>query len=498
MKIFNAETIKRIDEATITNEPLSSLALMERASSACSDYILNSYKKHFFTIVIGAGNNAGDGLAIARQLIEAKKQVQVIDILPEAKKTKDFEENKKLLLEIIAPNNYIDLFNIESLLLNETDIIIDAIFGIGINRPSSGIVKQVIEKINQSGKTVISIDIPSGLYPDKKNDASDIIIEANETLTFQFLKLAFLFAENHKYTGEIKVLDITLHKKTIASLPSQYHFTQKNDIKLKTRSKFQHKGNFGHSLLIAGSYGKMGACILATKACLKSGTGLLTAHIPETGVVPMQSAVPESMLSIDSNTKEFASAPEIKNYDAIGIGPGIGTNANTAMALKKLLLSSSQKLVLDADALNIISQNKDLFDVIPHQTIITPHPKEFDRLFGSHTKGHSRFLTQIEMSKKHTIIIVLKGHYTSVSLPNGEVHFNSTGNPGMATAGSGDVLTGVILSLLAQGYTSKDAAIFGSYIHGLAGNFAKVKQGEISLIASDIIDNLPNALKQLA
>lgn len=498
MRIFDAGSIRRIDRATIAKESIRSFDLMERAAYKCSSFILHTYSGcRNFIVFVGAGNNAGDGLAIARHLINNGKVVRVVDVLPFANKTNDFLENKALIDSMPVEVVYVNLQDIEQLQLFGDEIIVDAIFGIGLNRPVEGLVKEVVAVINNSQNTVISIDVPSGMFADAIQGEGQSIVKATKTLTFQFIKLAFLFAENQKFTGEITILDINLDTEAICAEQSSCFITEKSDVRLKKRLPFDHKGNFGHSLLIAGSYGKIGACILAAKACLRSGTGLLTVHVPEHGVIPLQTAVPESMVSIDSNAKEFSVALEIRNYNAIGVGPGIGTNPNTVTALKELLQTLPQNLVLDADALNIISQHKYLFDLIPHHTIITPHPKEFDRLFGTHVSGHSRFVTQKEMSAKHKIIILLKGHYTSISLPNGEVYFNSTGNPGMATAGCGDVLTGIILGLLAQGYSARDSAIYGAYIHGLAGDIAQSEYGMISLIASDIIDKLPLAMKQL-
>jgi NAD(P)H-hydrate epimerase len=342
--------------------------------------------------------------------------------------------------------------------------------------------------------------MPSGLFSeDNSARKHKNIVNADVTLTFQVPKLAFVLPENYKYIGEWVLLDIGLDKVFIDSLNSPYYFVEETDVRqfLKVREKYAHKGNFGHALLIAGSYGKMGAAILGSKACLRSGAGLITVHIPKIGYEIMQRSVPEAMVSIDSDNEFIASLPDILKYNAIAIGPGIDKKEETQNVLKLLIQNSSIPLIFDADALNILSENKTWLSFIPKQSILTPHPKEFERLVGKPDNDIHRLQLQMELSVKHGIYIIYKGAYSTISAPNGKFFFNPTGNPGMATGGSGDVLTGILLGLKACGYSSMETCIIGTFIHGLAGDIAKKKKGEESLIAGDLVDNISEAFISL-
>ena len=338
--------------------------------------------------------------------------------------------------------------------------------------------------------------MPSGLFAGE-NSANDPenIVKADYTLSFQFPKLSFLFAENYCYTGEWHLLPIGLHPTCIQDITTPYYYIENKEVRplLKKRVKFDHKGNFGHALLLAGSKGKMGAAVLSAKAALRTGAGLITCHLPGDGRNVIHAAVSEAMVSSDENNEIISSLPDLTLYNSIGIGPGIGTAEATENILKKILSDFVKPVVIDADAINILGKNKNYLDLIPAGSILTPHPKEFERIAGVTDNTYDRLLAQISFSEEYNCIIVLKGAYTSVSLPDGKVYFNSTGNPGMATAGSGDVLTGMILSLLAQGYSPENASIAGVFIHGLAGDIAAEKSCHESLIASDIIDNISNA-----
>jgi len=378
-------------------------------------------------------------------------------------------------------------------------VIIDAILGTGINKPVEGLIAEVIDKINKSAVNVISIDVPSGLPIDEPMPKKWPVIQATTTLTFQQPKLMFLLPESGEYVGEMKVLDIQLDKAFIDSVDSQYYFLQDRDISplMMKRKKFSHKGSFGHSLLIAGSYGKMGAAVLASHACLCSGTGLLTAHIPSCGYDILQTSLPEAMLSIDNNAEHVSVMPLLDAYTAIGVGPGIGKEADTARVLTLLIQSASANLVIDADALNIISENKTWLAFLPARTILTPHPKEFDRLTKVHTSSFERLKSAQALAHKHSIIIVLKGAYSAVVLPDRTVRFNSTGNPALAKGGSGDVLTGIITALLARGYEAADAASIGVYLHGLAADIGIEDIHPESLLASDVIAHISDAFRYL-
>ncbi len=379
-------------------------------------------------------------------------------------------------------------------------IIIDALFGSGLTRSVKGIAAEVINKINSSGCTVISVDMPSGLFcEDNSGNDENPIVRAAFTLSFQFPKLSFMFPENEKFTGQWHILPIGLDPGIIESTETPYRFLDAGMIRplLKTRNKFDHKGSFGHGLLTGGSYGRMGAMVLGARAALRTGAGLVTCHIPSLGNLIMQCAVPEAMSLPDKSEKHISSIGDTGSFSAIGIGPGMGTGEETQNAFHDFLMKCNKPLVIDADALNILSENKSWLKDIPPMAVLTPHPKEFSRLAGDSGNSFERLRRQIDFSAEYNCIVVLKGAYTSISEPGGRIWFNSTGNPGMATAGSGDTLTGIILSLLAQGYKPLDAALAGVFIHGLAGDIAAAGSSSESLIASDIIDHIGDAFNRI-
>jgi len=483
MKILNIENIRKGDAFTIANEPIASLDLMERAASKCTKWIFEEYSKlNRFAIFAGIGNNGGDALAIARMLIQKAFDIEVFIVNYSDKHSDDFKINLQRLKEINVPIKFLvkEDYSFE---LKPDSFIIEGIFGSGLSRPADGFTADIIRKINQLNTTIISIDIASGLFADKLNEEKNpAIIHPNHTLSLAFPKLAFFLPENEIYVGQWHNIDIGILSEFTKEAKETAYIIEKNDISsiLKPRSRFSHKGNYGHGLLIAGSYGKMGAAVLSSKACLRTGIGLLTTHIPSSAINILQTAVPEAMLSIDIDEKLCSEVKHIERYNAIGIGPGLGTEKPTQLALKLLLQNTSNPMVLDAK-----------------NSIITPHPKEFERIAGKSYNSLEKLEKQKAMSIKFNIYIVLKGSYTSISTPNGKLYFNSTGNPGMATAGSGDVLTGVILSLLAQDYSPEEACILGVYLHGLAGDFAAIKNGFEAMIASDIVDNLSDAFIEL-
>jgi NAD(P)H-hydrate epimerase len=502
MKIFDTKDIRDIDAYTIKNEPVSSIDLMERAANGCAQWIAEYFTANtHFTIFTGPGNNGGDGWAIARILYKKGfhnielYHLQISQII-----SRDAEINRDRLIGLSA----IPVHGIEDIkdfpILNRETVIIDALYGSGLNRSLEGLPANLVQHINRSECRIISVDVPSGLFgEDNTGNAAQSIIHATENITFEFPKRSFFFAENEKYTGRWHIIPIGLHKKIITETPSSFYYTTIKNIssRLKKRSIFSHKGIHGHGLLIAGSYGMMGAAILGARACIRTGAGLVTTHVPRSGYPIVQTAVPESIFSIDIHETHFATCPELTGYSAAGIGPGTGKEKDSVNGLEQLLKTSKIPLILDADALNILSENPLMMDLIPRNTILTPHPGEFDRLAGSSGNGYQRNQLQIELSKRHQIIIVLKGAFSSITLPDGKCFYNSTGNPGMATAGAGDVLTGMILSLLAQRYPPDEAAVLGTFLHGLAGDIAARDLSEQSLIASDIIENIGNAFNKI-
>jgi len=502
MKILPVEKIREADAFTIKNEPISDLDLMERAATECFYWCMSQipHQKKIF-VFCGPGNNGGDGLVIARMLVLKGFMVTVLLAASDDNLSSSCSKNYHRFKEIPG----YDLRKIQKgdalPAIQEDDVIIDALLGSGLARPVEGLIEDIITHINLSKALVISIDVPSGLFCDETNtwNTKSKIVHADYTLTFAPPKLALFYQENDPYVGEWKLLDIGIMQEFIDGVEVKNFFLDEQDIRkiLKKRNKFAHKGNFGHALLICGSLGKMGAAILAARASLRSGSGLVTVRVPSKGTFIIQTAVPEAMISIDPHQEFLSEIPDLGAYTAIGAGSGIGTSDQTARALKLLIQNAGQPLIFDADAINIFSENKTWLGFLPKHCIFTPHPKEFERLAGKSNNQFERNKMQREFSFKFQCYVVLKGAHTAITTPEGLCYFNSTGNPGMATGGSGDVLTGIITGLNAQGYSPLGSCLAGVYIHGLAGDIALTEKGYEALIAGDIIDNLGKAFKSL-
>lgn len=501
MKILSAEQIKVCDAFTIKNEPITSIDLMERAATACIKHIVkNASIDSEFLIFCGKGNNGGDGLAIARFLIKRNYFVKVYVINHSENASEDFTINLERLKEL-KPEALFYIYKEEDLKpieITANTLVIDALFGTGLNKPLSGIVASLVNFINATKIFIISIDMPSGLYADKENDKEDVIVRSSLTLSFQFPKFSFFMPQNGIYVPEFEVLDIGLDKLFIQNISTPHFYITKSDLQplLKHRAKFSHKGNFGHALLVAGAYGKMGASVIAAKACLRSGAGMLTVQTPKKGIEILQSSIPEAMVNADSNEELISELPHMDKITAVGIGPGIGTEAVTESVIKKLL-NYTLPMVFDADAINILANNKTWLSFLAPDTILTPHVKEFDRLTQKHINDFERLESAKQFAIKHRCILVLKSAYTQTVMPDGNVFFNSTGNAGLAKGGSGDTLTGIILGLLARGYTPPQAALIGVYIHGSAADSALKKIHIESLLATDVIAKLPKAFEKL-
>ncbi|MFL5730158.1 MAG: NAD(P)H-hydrate dehydratase [Cytophagaceae bacterium] len=489
MKILSARQTAELDAFTIRNESISSTDLMERASSAFAGW----FKAHFgplqkLFIFCGPGNNGGDGLAIARLLLQRQYEPRIF-IIKSPAYSNDFQINKDRLGKSAAIKIIGSKSDIPS--MSADDVIIDALFGSGLNRPPEGLFSDCILAINASGATIVSVDIASGLFADQVTKGNAIIQPA-VTISFQLPKLAFFLPQNEKFCGEWKLVDIGLSKDFLQKTETPFFYTDEDTIKgwLRKRGKFTHKGTYGKSLIIGGSYGMIGAVILAAKACLRTGAGLCKTYIPECGYEIMQSSVPENIVLTDPSEDQITAIPELSGYTAIAIGPGISENEATRDALADLFARTKIPLVIDAGALNILAANPELLNKIPENSILTPHPKEFERLAGPSENNFDRLELVKTMAIRLKCCIVLKGAFSVICTPAGEFHFNSTGNPGMAKAGSGDVLTGIITSLLAQGYEPHKAAILGVFTHGFAGDAAAAKYSEYSINASDIIEGI--------
>ena len=500
MKFFTTTQIRQLDQYTIEHEPISSVDLMERAANA----LCSSFKGVFSTnvpvcIIAGQGNNGGDALALARLLLKSHYRVSVY-LIHSGSLSPDCEVNRKRLVSAY-PSSLKDLneeFSAPG--ITEDTILVDGLFGSGLSRPLTGVYGQAVTWMNQSNHPIVSIDIPSGLSGEE-NKLSDksVIVKANNTLSLQFPKLAFLLAENAQYVGKLEVLDIGLHPEAIDRTTSDLFFLEEKDIAplLKDRTKFSHKGTFGHALIVAGSKGMAGASVLSALAALRSGAGLVTVHGPADNRTIVQTSIPEVIFKSDTAGEIISHIDSPELYSAIAIGPGIGTHPVTSGMLHEFLIKINNPCVIDADALNIISKQKDLLQHIPKNSIISPHPKEFERLFGECNSSYERMLKAQKASKIYGIIIILKGANTLIAIPTGKLYFNSTGNSGMATAGSGDVLTGILVGLLAQGYSPEEAALTGVFLHGRAGDLALGHESKESLLAGDIISCLGDSFKSI-
>ena len=501
MKIINSQGIRQIDQATCEKQQISWIDLMERAASMVSCEIISRFlPSQRFIVIAGPGNNGGDALAVARQLVEqGYRRVEIFLFNVTGKLSHDCNEECKRLMEMDGVDFTEITHAFSPPYLSPNDVVIDGLFGSGLNQPLQGGFVAVARYVNESGAYVISIDLPSGLFCEWNAHINQRdMIHANLTLAFQLPKLSFFFSENHAVLGEWKLLDIDLDEEKIKETETKYYVIDSKNVQplMRQRLPFTGKRDYGSALLFAGSTGMMGSAVMAARSVLKSGAGLVTVHSAKRGLNIVQTAVPEAMFEPDRNEHFITDMKIHHNHQAVGVGPGIGTQEQTSAALQTLFHNCTAPMVVDADALNCIAQRPAMLTLLPPKTIITPHIGEFDRLFGERQNSEDRLKAAIEMSRKYNIIIVLKGHYTAVIRPTGRVYFNTTGNPGMATAGSGDVLTGIITAFLAQGYNPEYAATIGVYIHGLAGDLAAEELGEFGMTAMDIAAYVGRAIRQ--
>jgi len=500
MKILPVKKIREADSYTILNEPITDIDLMERAATECFYWFIANIPHHRKILIFcGPGNNGGDGFATGRMLLQKGYQVEAFLAGTIDKLSPSCSINYRRFLD--TSGSKFKLLQEGNIFpeIGHDDVVVDALFGSGLTRPVDGFMAKIISEINHCGALVVAIDVPSGLLCDETSIRTGIpvIIKADHTLTFSPPKLALFFPENDPFLGDWKLLDIGIMQEFIDSAKVRNIYLDRQEVVpiLRARNKFAHKGLFGHAFLLCGSKGKLGAAVLAAKACLRSGPGLVTVGIPKTGIQILQSSVPEAMLSIGSDEDYLAEIPDLTPYTSIAVGPGIGMNHLTATSLKILIQSTHQPIIFDADAINLLGENKTWLAFIPQGSIFTPHPKEFERLVGKCSNHFERNQMQREFSFKYHCYVILKGAYTAITTPEGLCYFNSTGNPGMATGGSGDVLTGILAGIKAQGYSSLESCLIGVYIHGLAGDLALSTFGFEALIAGDIIENLGKAFK---
>ncbi len=495
MKIFTAAQIRACDAYTIQASAIRPDELMERAAVKCVNWIKDHFAKDtLFVALCGTGNNGGDGLAIARLLHQRGYGVKAFLLRISKDISPDCQANLQRLQAI--DNDLAGIVEQDTFI---TDIpahivIIDAILGTGLSRPVQGWVAAFIGQVNHLPNRKIAIDIPSGLPADVVPDKEAVMIKAQDTLSFQLYKRTFLHPESGVCAGNIHILDIGLDSTFINATHTQFKAIDGEDIAAiyKRRSPFSHKGTYGHALVVGGSYGKIGAVTLSARAALRAGAGLVTALIPAYGYHALQAAVPEVMCLVNGD-RVIEKIEGWEKMSAIGIGPGMGTDAKSVQALAGFIDSCKKPVVIDADALNIIAQHPELLGKLPKGSILTPHPKEFARLFGENTNSMIQVDSARIQAMRYNINIVLKGHHTAIITTEGECWYNMTGNAGMATGGAGDVLTGIITGLLAQGYEPHNAALLGVYLHGLAGDIAAKELSQEALIAGDIVDYMGKA-----
>jgi len=498
MFILSPQQIALADKATIENNGISSTDLMEHAANLCFQWLHSRLQGQQIKIHIfcGIGNNGGDGLVMARHLHQHGYNVSCYVVNFSDKRTEEFLVNYNRLKElgewptVISSEKEFPEVAFE-------DIVVDAIFGIGLTRKPSGFTKKLIQYINSTKVFTLAIDFPSGLFGNKAVEDAESVLKAGHVLTFQTPKLAFLLPENKDYLNTWEVIDIGLDLNFINSLSPKHHFLVKNDVlpMYKPREKWSHKGTFGHSLIIGGSFGKIGAVTLAAKGALKIGSGLVSTYIPKCGYTIIQTSIPEAMVEVDNEKHldyfNFKTTPSV-----IGIGPGMGTHEKTITGFEKFLKENKTPLVIDADAINILAKNQSLLEFLPENSVLTPHPKELQRLIGPWKNDYEKIEKTKTLSEKYKCIVVIKGAHT-ITIQGDSLFVNSTGNPGLATGGSGDVLTGMITGLIAQGYSPLNAAVFATYLQGRTADIASQEIGYEAFTASTIIDFLPDAFVDL-
>lgn len=507
LPLLKAAQVRVADDHTIAHEPISSLDLMERAATACAQRIMELWRngvwgpkeKVSFLVLAGMGNNGGDGLVIARILLGSGARVRVVRAEHKPEPSTDNAANWDRLKTLGLSTASLTT-SAEALIIDDDEVVIDALLGVGLSAPLVGLLVEIVRRVSEGGRPVIAIDMPTGLFAeDNSTNDPKLIMQAGRTLSFELPKLAFMLVENAPFVGEWEILPVGWDRNFTDGLGTSYFMVEESDMLklLKPRPRFAHKGTFGHALLLAGSIGKMGAAVLATRAALRSGAGLVSTHVPRIGQAILQNTCPEAMCSASGD--EFVDElPDLSGMDAVGVGPGLGSDVSTSLIVKRLIQDVQVPLVVDADGLNILAENRTWLSFLVPFTILTPHPKEFDRLLGSPAAtGYQRLERAREFARKYQVIVVLKGAWTAICDPLGQVFFNPTGNPGMAKGGSGDALTGLITALLAQGHAPHGAALLGVFLHGLAGDLAARHHGMDGMTASDLVASIPEAWMRL-
>lgn len=500
MKILSAKQIKEADKLSIEKQGLSSVELMERAASL----VFNEIHKRLqgapipIKIFCGIGNNGGDGLVVGRQLIEAGYHVTMYVVNYSDQRSQEFLVNydriknvsKEWPVLLKSEENFPEI--------KYGDFVVDAIFGVGLNRPLPAWVAKLVRHINASGAFVLSIDMPSGLMADAAVEDMESIIRASYTISFQVPKMAFYMPDTAPFIGDLQILDIGLDPEYLQKAPAVAQLISKPEAKAlyTPRKRFSHKGDHGHALIIGGSYGKIGSVCLTATAALRAGAGLVTIFAPKCGYEILQTSLPEAMVLTDPHMEILTHIEFDLDPDVIGFGVGVGTKEETVEAFEQLLKNYKKPMVIDADGLNILSKNSKMLDLLPEGSLLTPHPKELERLIGPWKDDFEKLEKVRSFTQKYKVIVIIKGSYTFTVTPE-DIFINTTGNPGMATAGSGDVLTGVLTALIGQGYEPLRAAVLGIYLHGKAGDLAAARFSYEGVLAGDIAKNTGAAIFDL-
>ncbi len=498
MKILAAAQIHLLDQATITEQNLSSLELMNRAAGELARW----FYAHFgppdapdVLLLCGPGNNGGDGLALARLLHQAGYAVRVA-CLPAARASADCQAQRAALPPAV-PVADLDPAHLPH--LTAQTLVVDALFGTGLSRPLAGLAAAAVAHLNAAAVCVVAIDVPSGLFADASQPVNSIVVCAAHTVGFGPPKLAYLLPQNADFVGDWHTLDIGLSGAFIAQGATPWHFTDAAAVagSLPRRPKFSHKGTFGHGLLLAGQKGQVGAAVLAAGAALHGGIGLLTVRVPAVGYAIVQTAVPEALCLPDPQPDHLSTLPDLAPYRAVAIGPGLGQAPASRALLQALLETAGERaLILDADALNLLGAHRELLALLPENTILTPHPREFERLTEPARDDYHRLALLRDFARRHRCYVVLKGAHSALATPEGAVHFNASGNPGLATGGSGDTLTGVLLALRCdQRLTAFAAARLAVFAHGYAAELAAAATSEIGLRPTEVQRFIGRALE---
>ena len=499
MKILSKEQLYKADQETLVAEKIPSEALMERAATMVFNWLHKRLQGapvnlHIFC---GIGNNGGDGLVVARHLMEHGYHIQVYIVKYSDHRSEDFLINLKRLKDRKIWPEYLDQGS-PLPEISASDLVVDAVFGIGLNRRPDAWVGTLFEHLNDSGAFILGIDVASGLYLDRIPDIDQPVLRADHLLTFGSPKLVFFLPQTGRHVKGWEVLDIGLDKAFMEQVEASYELLLPEILVplYRPRTKYSHKGTYGHALILGGSHGKIGAVGLAAQAALRTGAGLVTACVPKCGYVPLQAQIPEAMVWTTPGEDQHTSFPEKREGYVIGCGMGLGTSEQTQKAFLSWLSAQKAPLLLDADALNILSLHPDALGTVPKGSVLTPHPGELKRLIGPWRDDFDKLQKARELVRKLQCVLLIKGAHTLI-LSREKTYVNSSGNPGMATAGSGDVLSGMITGLMAQGYPPQEAAILGVFLHGRAGDLMAVDTGFEALTASGILEGISGAFMEL-